>query len=230
MPLTSLLAVNLIIPFAVSFIGLFFLYINTVLFLKDKTVNKKVAKVFLLYLFTLAIVETICNSIGVFSYLLELLKPEANFFVSHFYFGFQFIFLSYLFYILIDSKRIKKIILTVFCVEMLLLLYSYISEPAIFWAFNTFEIISTSLILATFAFTYIFLNLEKEHEYFNFCIGLIMYLMCSMAIFMSGNTELVFLTEPYIDIWVLNSVFYIVFQYKIFSEYKFFKTKKASAI
>ncbi len=225
MPSTLPLTVNLIVPFAVSFIGLLFLFVNTFLFLKNSDVRKKVSKVFIAYLVTLSIVEIICNTIGVLSHLLGVLKPDANFFVSHFYFGFQFVFLSCLFYTLIDNALIKKGIVFVFCLEALLLLYSYISNPGIFWEFNTFEIISTSLILVAFAFIYIFLNLEREHEYFNFCIGLIMYLLCSMSIFMSGNTELVFITQPYIDVWVLNSIFYILFQYMIFKEYRFFKTR-----
>ena len=52
-----------------------------------------------------------------------------------------------------------------------------------------------------------------------------LYLSCSIAIFLSGNLELVLIEKPYIDIWVFNSIFYIVFQIFIFREYLFLKRK-----
>jgi hypothetical protein len=45
-------------------------------------------------------------------------------------------------------------------------------------------------------------------------------LLCSSIIFMSGNLELVFFYEPYIDIWVFNSILYIIYQLLVFKEWK----------
>ncbi|MFV0566293.1 MAG: hypothetical protein ACK5NB_10735 [Flavobacteriaceae bacterium] len=230
MPLT--IATNLIFPFIISFIGIGFLYANTALFFKDNSVQKKVSKVFIVYLLALSVIETVCHGIGLFSYIFGMLRLDANFFVSHLYFIFQFVFLSYLFYGIIKNKRIKNTIVIVFFVEMVLLAFSYISNPGLFWQFNTFEIVSTSFVLITYAFTFIFLNIDKVHKYFNFCIGLILYLLCSASIFMSGNTDLVLFSNAYIyiDIWVLNSIFYIVFQYKIYQEYRFLKAGRIKQI
>lgn len=202
----------MLLGLSISLVGLIWLITNTVLFVKNKAVRKKVSKTFIVYLIALSITEVLCHVIGV-------LKPNSNFFLSHFYFIFQFVFISYLYYTLFNDKKIKQGILFLFVCELGLVAYSYISNPSVFWEFNDLEIISTSILLVIFALFFVYKNLEKVHDYFNFSMGLVMYLMCSIFIFLTGNTELVFLKEPYIDIWLFNSVFYILFQFMIFREY-----------
>ena len=211
----------MLLGFSISLIGLFFLIVNTVLFLKNKEVLKKISKVFVAYLVTLSILEVVCHIIG-------FLKPNSNFFLSHFYFIFQFVFLSYLFYTLFKVARVKKVILVLFFAELGLIAYSYVSNPSLFWEFNPLEIISTSILLVAFALFFILKNLHKLHDYFNFSLGIIMYLICSIYIFLSGNTELVFVEDPYVDIWMLNAIFYIFFQFMIFKEYLYFSKKEIS--
>lgn len=208
----------MILGFLISLIGLFFLIVNTVLFVTNKTVVKRVSKIFIIYLITLSVIEVFCHVIG-------FLYPNSNSFISHFYFNFQFIFLSYLFYNLFKSFRIKKIILILFFCVLGLIVFTYIENPLLFWEFNPLEIVSTSLFLIILAVFFICKNLENIHDYFNFSLGLIMYLINSIYIFMFGNTELVICEKPYIDIWVLNSIFYILFQIMIFKEYLNFKNK-----
>ena len=101
----------------------------------------------------------------------------------------------------------------------------YVSNPSLFWKFNEYEIIATSLILVFYALYFIYKEIDKVHYYYNFSIGLILYLLCSISIFLYGNLELVLIEDPYIDIWIFNTIFYIVFQFMIFREYAFFNSK-----
>ena len=204
--------------FGISLLGLLFLFFNTFLFLRKKEIHKDVSKVFLIYLVSLCLIELSCHIIG-------FLKPNANFFISHFYFIFQFTFISYLYYNLIDSKLFKKIIILVYLIQMVILASMYMSDPGLFWKFNEYEIITTSFILVFYAFYFIYKEMDKVHYYYNFSIGLILYLLCSISIFLYGNLELVLIEDPYIDIWIFNTIFYIIFQFMIFREYAFFTSK-----
>lgn len=204
--------------FVISLSGLFFLFFNTFLFLRKKEIHKDVSKVFLIYLVSLSLIELSCHIIGI-------LKPNANFFISHFYFIFQFTFLSYLYSKLIEEKVFKKIITVVYISQILILGYMYFSDPSLFWKFNEYEIIATSFILVFYALYFIYKEINKVHYYYNFSIGLVLYLLCSITIFLSGNLELVLIEDPYIDIWIFNTIFYILFQFMIFREYAFFTSK-----
>ena len=204
--------------FFISLSGLFFLFFNTFLFIRKKEIHKDLSKVFLLYLVSLSLIELACHIIGI-------LKPNSNFFISHFYFSFRFTFLSYLYSKLIRDKLFNKIIAVVYFSQILILGYMYVSNPSLFWKFNEYEIIATSLILVFYALCFIYKEIDKVHYYYNFSIGLILYLLCSISIFLYGNLELVLIEDPYIDIWIFNTIFYIVFQFMIFREYAFFNSK-----
>ena len=193
------------------------------MFLRKKEIRKYVSKVFLIYLASLCLIETACHVIGI-------LKPNSNFFISHFYFIFQFTFISYLYYNLIDSKLFKKIIILVYLIQMVILASMYMSDPSLFWKFNEYEIITTSFILVFYALYFIYKEIDKVHYYYNFSIGLILYLLCSISIFLYGNLELVLIEDPYIDIWIFNTIFYILFQFMIFREYAFFTTIASNGI
>ncbi len=210
---------NDIIIFSLSLIGLFFLITNTILFFLSKKVKQKVNKTFLWYLFSLCIVEITCHVIGFLSF-------GNNFFISHFYFYFQLVFISLLFKNLIQNQILKKIILLILVLQTLLLAGIYASNPSSFWEFNIYEIISISVILISYALYYIFSNLSREHHYFNFSIGLVLYLACSITIFSSGNLELVLCKEPYIDIWIFNVLFFFIFQIFILKEFLSFRSQK----
>jgi hypothetical protein len=214
---------NYLFSFSISLIGLLFLIINTILFVRNKTIYSKVSKYFLAYLVALTFIEIACHVIG-------FLSPNSNLFISHFYFLFQFLFLSLLFYQLFKNKFIKKGIVLILILQLTILFFIYSSNPQLFWGFNIYEIVSCSSILVIYALLYIFMNFEKEHKYFNFSVGLILYLICSISIFTSGNLEMVLWEKPYIDIWIFNSIFYILFQYMIFREYKFFTKKSTSTL
>ncbi len=204
--------------FGISLLGLFYLFFNTYLFLKNKKIQKQISRVFLLYLITLSITELACHIIGI-------IRPNSNFFISHIYFIFQFSFLSFLYSTLIANKTFTKIIVSIYLLQMGILTFMYVSNPNLFWKFNEYEIITTSFILVFYAFYFLYKELDNVHYYYNFSIGLILYLLCSISIFLYGNLELILVEKPYVDIWIFNSIFYIIFQFMIFREYAFFTSK-----
>jgi len=213
------MATHLWLVLLISAIGLFLLCRNAVLFSTNRKVKNNVSKVFIGYLISLSVIEVFCHIIG-------FTKPNTNIFLSHIYFCFQFTFLSILYYSLITNKLFKKIIVLAAILQTIAISYTYINEPELFWDFNLYEITSSSLLLIIYALFFIFENLDKKHQYFNFSIGLILYLSCSLAIFTSGKLELVLCEKPYIDIWVFNSIFYIIFQYFVYREYVYVKKMK----
>lgn len=208
-----------LLVYSISLLGLFFLIFNTFLFHLNKKVANNVSIIFLWYLVMLSVVEISCHIVG-------LLYPNSNLFISHFYFIFQLIFLSCFYFNLFKEKIMRRLIILIFVLQMLILGWMYYSNFQLFYGFNTYEIVSISFLLVIYAAYFIYKNLVYEHKYFNFSIGLILYLLGSIAIFLFGNLELVLIDEPYVDIWVINSLFYIAFQYFILREYRFIKNIK----
>lgn len=205
----------MLFPFLVSLVGLFFLLANAIRFYmtcKNRDILYRIVTAYLVLLFC---VELLCNIIG-------FLYPNSNFFLSHYYFVFQFITLNLFFYKSFSNKTLKQVIVIVFVSVMLFLGCQYYRKPSLYWEFNLVEIAITSIPLLFYAIYFIVLNLKKDkHNYFYFCNGLIIYLTSSAGIFLSGNSNSVILTEPFIlDFWFFNSLFYILYQFMIYKEWK----------
>ena len=201
----------MLFSFIISLMGLLFLLINSVLFNKTAKGKNKAYTIIRIYLTLLFVIELFCNIYG-------FLKPYSNFFLSHYYFIFQFILLSLFFRELFSNKLTKGIILFLLITVLLLLGYQYYTEPERYWSFNLIEIAVTSSLLILYASLFL---IGYSKEYFYFCLGLIFYLSCSCYIFLSGNTDLILFTEPFFfDLWVFNSLFYIFYQFMIYKEWK----------
>ena len=201
--------------FALSVFSLFLLLINAILFSsKVKKFNNQVYSYVAFYLVALFIVELFCNVIG-------YMKPGANFFLSHFYFNAQFVLLSAVFYRLFKNQKLKKIIIVNYIIVTLIIVGMYVLDTDSFWQFNLFEIAATSLLLIVYALIHFYNTLGEKKSYFYLNIGMILYVLCSSVIFLFGNYELVFIEDPYIDIWIFNTIFYIIYQVLIFMEWKY---------
>lgn len=207
-----------IICIAISLIGLFFLFINSLLYLKTIKGKDKAYKAFTSYLVVLFIYETICTVVGI-------LKPNENIFLSHYNFNFQFLLLSLFFYLLIKNRIIKRVILLNLVIVWSLLAIQYYHQPQLYWQFNIPEIVTISLVLIGYSLIYLYQTLGEEKRFYYVSIGIILFYLCGSIIFMSGNLELVFCYQPYIDIWVLNSLFFITFQWLTFKEWKLLQSK-----
>jgi hypothetical protein len=211
---------DLLFVFFISLIGLFCLVVNAVLYVLKISGKDKNYRILTTYLVVLSVEEIICNVMG-------FTHPNSNLFLNHFHFNIQFIFLSMLFYRLFTNVALKKIVIVMPAIVWLALGIQYYSSPSLFWQFNVPEIAIISLILISYSLIHLYNCLGAEKRYFYFAIGLIMYLLCSSIIYMSGKYELVFLYKPYIDIWVFNSLFFITYQYLLFKEWKMLNRNKS---
>ncbi|RBW59183.1 hypothetical protein DS884_05395 [Tenacibaculum sp. E3R01] len=205
----------LFLGFVLSVFSLFLLLINSILFVsKVKKINNSTYSYVATYLVILFIVELFCNTIG-------YLYPGQNFYLSHFYFNAQFILLSIVFYRLFKSQKLKKLVILNYVIVTLILLGMYIYNNELFWQFNLFEIAMTSVLLIIYALIHLSNTMGTKKKYFYLSVGMILYLLCSSLIFLFGNYELVFIEDPYIDIWIFNTLFYIVYQVFIFVEWNY---------
>jgi len=210
----------MIFTFAISLIGLLLLFINSVLFFNSRKDRDIVYKYIMYYLMIQFGVELCCNIIGI-------LYPNENFFLSHYYFVIQFIMLSLFFNQVFKNKILKKIVYSNLVIVLLVLSFQYYQTPSLYWKFNYFEIGSTSILLILYSIIYFYENLKDSFKYHFLCYGLTFYLMSSCLIFLTGNTQLVFMYEPvYIDIWIFNSLFFILFQIFIYKEWLFLIKKE----
>lgn len=205
----------MLFPFLVSLVGLFFLLVNSILFCMTR--NNKGGQYFIImaYLVCLFVEELFCNIIGFY-------HPGSNFFLSHYYFIFQFIALSIFFRNLFSNIVLKRVILFFLILVLILLAIQYYREPDLYWSFNLFEIGVTSVLLISYGLIFLIQNLRKTKlNYLYFTNGLVIYLISSLSIFLTGNTDSVILTEPFLlDFWFFNSLFYILYQFLIFKEWK----------
>ncbi len=208
-----------LVAFSISIFGLVFLFINVVIFFKTfkKNSNDKSYKNLVVYLSVYFIIELACNIIG-------YIEPNSNIFVSHFAFNIQFILLSLFFYSLFKKQFLKKLVIIVYIVFLITNALFYYNDSNLFWEFNLFEIVFSSFLIIIYTLIHIYNSLEEVKSYFYFTIGVSTYMLTSSVIFLSGNLELVFIEEPYIDIWVFNSLFFIVYQSLIYKEWKYIKS------
>lgn len=210
----------MLFPFLVSLIGLFFLLVNSILFCKTRKNKNAHYYILIVYLIGLFVNELLCNIIGFYA-------PGSNFFLSHYYFIFQFIILSIFFRGLFSNAILKKAILFLLILVLILLAIQYSRTPELYWQFNLFEIGVTSALLVLYALIYLTQNFENvKSNYMYFSNGLIIYLVSSSTIFLSGNSDSVIFTEPFLlDFWFFNSLFYILYQFLIFREWKILNRK-----
>jgi hypothetical protein len=207
--------------FLISAFGLFLLLINVICFAltKKKFTGNKIYNVLFLYLLFYFLIELFCNIIG-------FLKPNSNIFVSHYAFNVQFLFLSIFFYLLFKESILKKMVVAVFFAFISINLYLSFEDPELYWKFNLFEIVAISLVTLVYTLIHLYNNLGEKKNYFYFTIGVSMYMLSTSIIFLLGNVELVFIKDPYIDIWVFNSIFFIVYQFLIFKEWRYLNLRK----
>ena len=208
-----------LIAFSLSFFGLILLFANVICFLVTKKYFKanKLYKSLLSYLVIYFIIELTCNILG-------FLNPNSNIFVSHFAFNIQYIILSIFFYKLLKTKSSKRIVTGLFISFIIMNSLYYLTDSKLFWEFNLFEITYISSVTIGLTLIHLYQNLGEAKCYFYFTIGVSTYMLTSCLIFLTGNIQMVFIEKPYIDIWVFNSVFFILYQILIYKEWKYLNT------
>lgn len=209
---------NDIIGISIFLFGLFILFLNTLLFvfLKNKT---RLVKIMNYYLIASCFEGVVCFS-------LAILFQVNNFFLNHIFFTIQLLFLGFFFYNLFEVPIQKKYVKISSIVVFLVAASQYAINPSSFWHFNLIEIFGVSCLIISFALLHIYNTLGQKKDYFYFCLGMIMYFLCSCIVYLCGNISLVFNEDPYIDHWVIKDLFFIVYQLLILKEYFTIKREK----
>lgn len=156
-----------------------------------------------------------------------------NLVMSHYYFVSQFLLLSFFYLELINEKIQRKIIQFLLVIIPVFLAIQYYYNPELIYKFNLIEVFITSftiIIYATFHF-YNMLSSDKKFYYIN--SGILVYLLGSSIIFLSGNI-LIIKDNPlnhFLNVIHINLVLYFFYLFMIFIEgYKTINESKNNSI
>lgn len=147
--------------------------------------------------------------LGYSIYLWKSGKP--NLYLSHFYFGTQFVLLSF-FYRVLFVNRLQKILVNIIMVLVLgTLIVKYIIEPNLFYKFNTFEIFACSFPLVVYSIIHLYNSLTRKGVFMFINAGILLYLSISTLIFILGNFIASIDKTLAQNIWFFNKVLYIIY-------------------
>ncbi len=198
---------------AISLISNILLLINVILFFIYLFRKGKAYQVFSFYLlgiFCIQLATIVMARLGV-----------NNIYISHLYFIFQFISLSYFYFILMKDKKQKRFIIIGISVVLISLLVQYtVSFNTIFYKFNLFEVFITSTFLVLFAALHYYNMLSNRKHLLYINTGVVVYLMASSLLFIAGNYLINASQELTKWIWIINAGMYLIYQLLIFAEWK----------
>lgn len=203
-------------------LGVILLFINALLYSYSYFKNKKdkALRYFSIYLNLTFLVLSLSIVI------IEYFNKTNNLFLSHFYFIFQFIFLS-LFYKKFFTKTQKNWVNINFVLITVILVIQYYSNVSLFYKFNLLEILITSLPLVIYSIIHLYNSLGKPGKYMYINSAILIYLSVSTLIFILGNLINSIDRSLANNVWVLNKVFYIGYLLLILFEWRIslWKTK-----
>lgn len=142
-----------------------------------------------------------------------------NLFFSHYYLIIQFVLLGLFFHEILTENYQKNIARFLLVTIPLVLIVQYIIDPEKYYVFNLFEIFVTSYSIIILALFHLYNILDTEKKYNYISLGLLLYLISSTVIFLSGNLYTVMNRKLHKEIWVFNVVMFIVYQLFILGEY-----------
>ncbi|WP_452224921.1 hypothetical protein [Lacinutrix chionoecetis] len=205
-----------------TYLGVLLVFINSIMYLKTITIDKqnKALKYFTIYLVLTFIVLTS-------SIMIVLLDDEPNnLFLSHFYFIFQFVFLS-LFYRELFTRNQVKYVHIISGLVIAVLVIQYATKPSLFYKFNLLEILITSFPLILYSILHLYNSLTKLGKFMFINAGVLIYLSASTLIFILGD----FLSQ--LDgkhvvryIWFINKILYVGYLLLILTEWRKYLWKK----
>lgn len=184
--------------------------------------NEKPFKIFALYCWSMFAVQL--------ASILVVKIYNTNLFISHFYFGLQFIILSFFFYSLMKEQIQKRIISALLGLCIIILGIQYAFCPELFFGFNLFEIFITSLPLIIYGTFHLYNILNEKKQFYYITIGLLIYLFGSTVVFLTTNLLLSLKTyDSFEFIYSLNVYLYAIYQLFILFDLKYlFLPKKMS--
>ncbi|WP_055447563.1 hypothetical protein [Lacinutrix mariniflava] len=203
-------------------LGVLLLLINAILY--SYTYYKTKKNTALAYFATYLILTFCILSLSII--IVEYFGVKNNLFLSHFYFLFQFIFLS-LFYKCLFTKKQKNWVNIIFGLVALVLSIQYFNNSSLFTKFNLLEILLTSLPLVLYSIIHLYNSLGRTRKYMYINSAVLIYLSVSALIFILANLIITIDDALSINVWFLNKVFYVGYLILILIEWKtsLWKTK-----
>lgn len=158
--------------------------------------------------------------------MLYRLKITNLLLVNVFFIG-QFILLGLFFKSFFIVKNQKRYLLWSLLSGLLLIIIESIYNYNLFFEFNLFEIILTSLLLVSYAGMHLYNQLTTEKVYYYITIGVIIYMLSSTVLFLVGNLTNDLSDEFKYLSWQLNAFLFIVLQLFYLYEWKVSFYKKS---
>ncbi len=194
----------------VAYLGSLILLINLILFVSVFKLKDKAFKIYTIYLGFILIIQVLSEIL--------ILRKMNNLFLSHFYFVFQFVFLTFFYLNIINVPLQRKIIKVFFSLCILILLVQYSVFDELFFQFNLFEIFITSYLLIIYSTFHLYNMLNSKKEFYYINIGILIYLFGSTVLFLLGNLMAKLNSKLSILTYTFNSVIYMIYQLLVFVE------------
>lgn len=201
------------------YIGIFFLLLNLVLFIKSYANQGKAYKIFTWYLGIIFCIQLVSN--------IMMRLDINNLFLSHFYFIGQFVVLSLFYLSILQSTFQVKIVKTGLIIGLLVVLIQYVADSSLFFKYNLFEIFITSFLIIIYAVFHFYNMLNGKKVFYYINMGILLYLIGSTILFLVGNLVTKLSKEISLVTWILNSFLYIVYQIFVLYEWKYSFSKNS---
>lgn len=195
---------------SIAFLGTLLLLMNAILYFRKFNQGSYAYKIFSIYLLLVLIVQLATI------YVAKVLH-EPNLFLSHFYFGFQFVTLSLFYSYLLKSNFIRILMFAV----LGFLGYQFIRDPQLFFIYNPVGSSIMQGLIVLYSLFYFYKCLSGKRDFIIVNIGIFLYLLSSALIWVTGNLVLdldISESTSYLLINV-NRVLIVVFQILIFVEW-----------
>ena len=152
---------------------------------------------------------------------------KNNMIIGHCDTTFQFILIS-LFFASMFTNQVQKKIVYFFLVLLPLILFTrFAIYPELLFKYDNVETFSTAMLLIVYATLHLYNMLNREKKFFYVTVGLLIYIVGSTTIVLTGNI-LIALNDMklYKNIWLFNVLFYLIYQlFVIFEWYKNYRQK-----
>ncbi|WP_264559270.1 hypothetical protein [Flavobacterium sp. N2270] len=203
-----------------GFAGLI-LAVNMLMFFLFLFKKGRVFKIYAIYLFVVLIGEIISK--------VMIYNGFENIVMSHYYFIFQFLLLSLFYLELINVNIQRKIIQISLLIIPVFLGIHYYLHPELIYKFNIIEVFITSFTLIIYATFHFYNMLSSDKKFYFINSGILVYLLGSTIIFLSGNV-LIVKDNPlnhFLNVVHINITLYLFYLLMIFIEG--YKTIKGTA-
>lgn len=197
-----------------SYIGLWVLLINIIIYSIGFVQRGKAYRIFVFYLLSLFGIQA----------LTEVLASNDinNHFLATYYLFLSFILLSAFFYYLFSDIKAKKSVVVKYLSfgVSVGLIVQYALFPNMYFEFNSLGLLVTTCVIIVYAVLYLFELLSKKLPFPYVTIGIFIYFLSSSLIFASATTIVSFNVEIGSFIWKINALLFIVYQLLILWEWK----------